>query len=69
MGLVISVIFWGFEFGFNYLFQIKELRYLCGVIGFAIGYLSKFHLDKKFVFVKELSHENAWMGAIPCSRC
>ena len=50
MGLVTTVIFWGFEFGFNYLFQTKELRYLGGVIGLAIGYLSKFHLDKKFVF-------------------
>jgi len=50
MGLVTTAIFWGFEFGFNYLFQTKELRYLGGVIGLAIGYLSKFHLDKKFVF-------------------
>jgi len=50
MGLVTTVIFWGFEFGFNYLFQTKELRYLGGVIGLGIGYLSKFHLDKKFVF-------------------
>ena len=53
MGLVTTVIFWGFEFGFNYLFQTKELRYLGGAIGLAIGYLSKFHLDKKFVFRQE----------------
>jgi putative flippase GtrA len=50
MGLLTTIIFWGFEFGFNYLFQTKALRYLGGIIGLAIGYLSKYHLDKQFVF-------------------
>ena len=50
MGLATTVIFWGFEFGFDHLFASKEMRYLGGVIGLAIGYLSKYHLDKRFVF-------------------
>lgn len=50
MGIVTTVIFWGFEFGFDHLFQTKELRYVGGVIGLAIGYLSKYQLDKRFVF-------------------
>ena len=50
MGLVTTFIFWGFEFGFNYLFETKEMRYLGGIIGLAIGYLTKYHLDKRFVF-------------------
>ena len=50
MGVATTAIFWGFEFGFNHLFHSKELRYLGGVIGLAIGYLSKYHLDRKFVF-------------------
>jgi putative flippase GtrA len=50
MGLVTTVIFWGFEFGFDFLFQSKELRYLGGVIGLAIGYVAKYHLDKRYVF-------------------
>jgi len=50
MGVVTTTIFWGFEFGFGYLFQAKALRYLGGIIGLAIGYLSKYHLDKQFVF-------------------
>ncbi len=50
MGLVTTVIFWGFEFGFDYYFQTKEMRYFGGVIGLAIGYWIKYHLDKKFVF-------------------
>lgn len=50
MGLATTVIFWGFEFGFNAVFQTKEMRYLGGIIGLAIGYLTKYHLDKRFVF-------------------
>lgn len=51
MGLVTTVIFWGFEFGFDYLFQTKIMRYTGGVIGLAIGYYVKYQLDKRFVFV------------------
>lgn len=50
MGLATTVIFWGFEFGFQHIFDTKEMRYLGGVIGLAIGYLIKYHLDKRFVF-------------------
>lgn len=55
MGLATTLIFWGFEFGFNYIFQSKEMRYLGGVIGLAIGYLAKYHLDKRYVFTEEAS--------------
>jgi putative flippase GtrA len=50
MGAFTTLIFWGFEFGFHYLFQAKELRYLGGVLGLAIGYFVKYRLDRKFVF-------------------
>lgn len=50
MGVVTTVIFWGFEFGFDHLFRTRELRYLGGIIGLGIGYVSKYHLDKQFVF-------------------
>jgi hypothetical protein len=53
MGLATIVIFWGFEFGFNHIFATKEMRYLGGVIGLAIGYLAKYHLDKRYVFRTE----------------
>ncbi len=52
MGLATTVIFWGFEFGFDYIFQSKEMRYTGGVIGLAFGYYIKYQLDKRFVFVK-----------------
>jgi putative flippase GtrA len=50
MGILTTLIFWGVEFLFDHLFQTKELRYLGGVIGLAIGYFTKYHLDKKYVF-------------------
>lgn len=53
MGLVTTVIFWCFEFGFHHLFATREMRYLGGVIGLAIGYLAKYHLDKRYVFQME----------------
>ena len=53
MGLATTVIFWGFEFGFHHIFETKEMRYLGGAIGLAIGYLTKYHLDKRYVFRTE----------------
>ena len=53
MGLATTVIFWGFEFGFHHLFQTREMRYLGGATGLAIGYLVKYQLDKRYVFRTE----------------
>lgn len=50
MGLATTAVFWGFEFGFYHIFETKEMRYLGGVIGLAIGYLTKYQLDKRYVF-------------------
>jgi putative flippase GtrA len=53
MGLLTTVVFWGFEWGFHWAFETKEMRYLGGMVGLAIGYLIKYHLDKRFVFQSE----------------
>lgn len=45
-----TLIFWGFEFGFHFLFETNKMRYMGGIIGLMIGYISKYYLDKKFVF-------------------
>lgn len=50
MGLVTTAVFWGFELGFHYLFASREMRYAGAVIGLSIGYLAKYHLDKRYVF-------------------
>jgi len=52
-GFATTVVFWGFEFGFHHIFETKEMRYLGGVIGLAIGYLTKYRLDKRYVFRTE----------------
>lgn len=53
MGLATTAIFWGFEFSFHQIFETKEMRYFGGVIGLTIGYLTKYQLDKRYVFRKE----------------
>jgi putative flippase GtrA len=50
MGLMTTAIFWTTELTFDYLFRNDEMRYLGGVIGLAIGYLTKYQLDKRYVF-------------------
>ena len=50
MGVVTTLVFWGFEFAFYRAFEDKRLRYLGGLIGLGIGYCAKYHLDKRFVF-------------------
>lgn len=50
MGLVTTAIFWGCAFGFHYIFQTKEMRYLGSIIGLTIGYVAKYQLDKRYVF-------------------
>ena len=52
MGVITTLVFWSFEFAFHYLFEIKAMRYLGGIIGLAIGYMAKYQLDKRFVFVE-----------------
>ncbi|MDH5545109.1 MAG: GtrA family protein [Gammaproteobacteria bacterium] len=50
MGVLTTAIFWGFEWMFHTIFANKEMRYLGGVMGLAIGYLIKYQLDKRYVF-------------------
>ena len=49
-GVLTTAVFWGFELSFHSLFGSDQMRYLGGVIGLAIGYVSKYELDKRFVF-------------------
>ncbi len=50
MGLITTLLFWGTELSFEYLFHTPLWRYLGGALGLSIGYYSKYHLDKRFVF-------------------
>ena len=54
-GILTTSIFWGFELVFDYLFDTKLARYLGAVIGLSIGYVVKYHLDKRYVFLEQES--------------
>ena len=45
-----TAIFWGTEALFHFAFETASMRYLGGAIGLAIGYIAKYHLDKRFAF-------------------
>jgi len=51
MGVFTTIIFWGTELGFHFVFGTDAMRYLGGAIGLATGYWIKYKLDKRFVFV------------------
>ena len=50
MGLVTTAIFWGTETLFWWLWHTDAMRELGAVIGLTIGYVTKYQLDKRFVF-------------------
>lgn len=50
MGVFTTFIFWGFEIGFDYMFDSQNAKYIGAVVGLSIGYVVKYFLDKKFVF-------------------
>ncbi len=53
MGVFTTIIFWGTEIAFDTLYNDPNAKYLGAVIGLSIGYVIKYFLDKKFVFVNE----------------
>lgn len=62
MGLATTAIFWAFEFGFGHVFGTREMRYVGGVLGLALGYYTKYQLDKRFVFRRDWSQQAVCMG-------
>lgn len=50
MGVITTLIFWGFELSFNALFHFEAAKYIGALLGLLIGYIIKYHLDKRFVF-------------------
>ena len=51
MGVFTTIIFWGTEIVFHTLFQDPNAKYIGAVIGLSVGYVIKYFLDKKFVFI------------------
>jgi len=53
MSVFTTIIFWGTEIGFDVIFDNDNAKYLGAVIGLSIGYIVKYFLDKKFVFINK----------------
>lgn len=52
MGIFTTIIFWITEMAFYYLSSHPDAKYFGAIIGLAIGYIIKYYLDKKFVFIR-----------------
>ena len=50
-GVLTTALFWGFELGSEFWFGGKSARYSGAAIGLAIGYVVKYQLDSRMVFV------------------
>ncbi|SOC83154.1 GtrA-like protein [Ensifer adhaerens] len=50
MGLVTTAIFWSMESAAWFMWRTEAAREIGAVIGLAIGYVVKYHLDRRFVF-------------------
>ena len=51
MGVITTLIFWSSELTFNFLLSLESAKYFGAIIGLSIGYMTKYQLDKKYVFV------------------
>jgi len=50
--IVTTIIFWSAEFGFWTLWHTSLAKYAGAVIGLCIGYVVKYLLDRRYVFVE-----------------
>ena len=57
MGVFTTVIFWSTEIAFDALMDAGYAKYIGAVVGLSVGYVIKYFLDKKYVFIdkKEVS--------------
>ncbi|SDX00065.1 GtrA-like protein [Ruegeria halocynthiae] len=54
MGIVTTFIFWGMETTFWLIWRTDMMREVGAILGLAIGYVVKFHLDRRFVFTNSM---------------
>lgn len=50
MGLITTAIFWGTETAFWLIWQTDLMREFGAIIGLSIGYVTKYQLDRRYVF-------------------
>jgi hypothetical protein len=49
-GIITTAIFWGAEIVFALANNAVSMRYVGALVGLSIGYFTKYHLDRRFVF-------------------
>lgn len=54
MGVSTTILFWGTETAFWFVWKTEVMRELGAIIGLTIGYTLKYQLDKHFVFREKL---------------
>ncbi|MEO3427501.1 GtrA family protein [Pelagibius sp. CAU 1746] len=57
MGIFTTAIFWGTETAFWLIWRSDALRELGAVLGLAVGYAVKYHLDRRLVFTRARAAE------------
>lgn len=57
MGVFTTMIFWGTEILFDTLFTTPNAKYMGAIVGLSIGYVIKYFLDKRFVFIHKEEHK------------
>lgn len=50
MGVITTALFWSTELTFAHLFGTTLMRDVGAVLGLGFGYVTKYHLDRRFVF-------------------
>ncbi|MBX9760258.1 MAG: GtrA family protein [Beijerinckiaceae bacterium] len=53
MGVITTLIFWGFETAFWFVWRTDAMREAGAVIGLGIGYFVKYELDRRYVFPQQ----------------
>lgn len=51
MGVFTTIIFWGTEIVFDALSTHPNAKYIGAIVGLTIGYIIKYFLDRKYVFI------------------
>ena len=59
MGIITTAIFWGMETVFWLVWKTDFMRELGAIFGLSIGYVVKFKLDSKFVFIDNLTNDRS----------
>lgn len=53
MGIITTGIFWGTEIAFDALSQKPNAKFVGAMIGLSVGYVVKYFLDRKYVFIEK----------------